>query len=63
MRALTSADQAFLWMENRQQPMHVGGLQLFNIPEDAGPMFITDLMESPICPVSALRPFCRSPSK
>lgn len=46
MRPLTSADQAFLWMENRQQPMHVGGLQLFNLPEDAGPKFVSELMES-----------------
>ncbi len=46
MRALTTTDQAFLWMENRQQPMHVGGLQLFNLPEDAGPNYIIELMES-----------------
>jgi diacylglycerol O-acyltransferase len=57
MKALTSADQAFLWMENRQQPMHVGGLQLFNIPEDAGPMFITDLMESLYSYSQPLGPF------
>ena len=28
---------AFLLAENRQQPMHVGGLQLFRPPENAGP--------------------------
>lgn len=46
MKALSAADQAFLWLESRQQPMHVGGLQLFNLPEDAGPNFISELMES-----------------
>ena len=33
MRALGPIDQAFLWLERRQQPMHVGGLQLF-IPRE-----------------------------
>jgi len=46
MKSLSSADQAFLWLENRQQPMHVGGLQLFTLPEDAGPKFISELMDS-----------------
>lgn len=46
MKPLSSADQAFLWLENRQQPMHVGGLQLFTLPEDAGPNHIKDLMDS-----------------
>ncbi len=46
MKPLSSADQIFLWLESRQQPMHVGGLQLFNIPEDASPDFVSELMES-----------------
>ncbi len=46
MKALTTTDQAFLWIESRQQPMHVGGLQLFNLPEDAGPNYFIELMES-----------------
>jgi diacylglycerol O-acyltransferase len=33
---------AFLLAENRQQPMHVGGLQLFRPPEDAGPEYVRD---------------------
>jgi len=57
MKPLSSADQAFLWMENRQQPMHVGGLQLFNLPEDAGPMYISDLMESLYAQAQPIGPF------
>src|SRR5690554_6920028 len=32
---LSPTDQLFLWLEKRQQPMHVGGLQLFSFPENA----------------------------
>ena len=35
---------AFLLAENRQQPMHVGGLQLFARPEGAGEDFARDLL-------------------
>ena len=45
MKALTPADQLFLWLEKRQQPMHVGGLQLFSFPEGAGPKYVTELAE------------------
>jgi diacylglycerol O-acyltransferase len=46
MKALSPADQLFLWMEKRQQPMHVGGLQLFTFPEGAGPEYVKDLADS-----------------
>jgi diacylglycerol O-acyltransferase len=45
MTPLSPVDQLFLWMERRQQPMHVAGLQLFTFPEDAGPRYIRDLAE------------------
>jgi diacylglycerol O-acyltransferase len=45
MKALEPSDQLFLFIERRQQPMHVGGLQLFSLPEDAGPRFVLDLVE------------------
>jgi len=45
MKALSLADQLFLWLEKRQQPMHVGGLHLFSFPEDAGPKYVTQLAE------------------
>ena len=45
MTPLGPADQLFLLMEKRQQPMHVAGLQLFTFPEDAGPKYIRELAE------------------
>ena len=35
----------FLFAENRSQPMHVGGLQLFRKPEGAGRTFVKDLFD------------------
>ncbi len=46
MTPLTPVDQLFLWLEKRQQPMHVGGLSLFSFPEGAGPKYITEMAES-----------------
>ncbi|WP_018177969.1 WS/DGAT/MGAT family O-acyltransferase [Jongsikchunia kroppenstedtii] len=39
-------DSMFLLAESREHPMHVGGLQLFTPPEDAGPEFITDVLDT-----------------
>ena len=44
MRALHPLDFLFLSLEKRQQPMHVGGLFLFQIPKDAAKTFIQDLV-------------------
>lgn len=45
MKPLSPVDQLFLWLEKRQQPMHVAGLQLFTYPEDAGPKYVRELAE------------------
>jgi diacylglycerol O-acyltransferase len=45
MKALSPVDQLFLWLEKRQQPMHVGGLQLFSFPEGAGPKYVSELAQ------------------
>ena len=45
MTPLSPLDQMFLWIEKRQQPMHVAGLQLFTFPEDAGPRYVSELAE------------------
>ncbi len=45
MTPLSPVDQLFLWLEKRQQPMHVGALQLFSFPEDAGPKYVRELAE------------------
>jgi WS/DGAT/MGAT family acyltransferase len=36
----------FLIAESREQPMHVGGLQLFHLPDDAGDDFLGELYTS-----------------
>lgn len=46
MRPLSPVDQLFLWLEKRQQPMHVAGLQLFSFPEDAPDDYVGRLAES-----------------
>ena len=45
MRPLHPLDFIFLSVEKRQQPMHVGGLFLFQIPQDASSTFIQDLVQ------------------
>lgn len=44
MRPLHPIDFIFLSLEKRQQPMHVGGLFLFKIPDDAPQTFMQDLV-------------------
>ena len=44
MRPLHPIDFIFLSLEKRQQPMHVGGLFLFQIPQNAPATFIQDLV-------------------
>ena len=58
---LDPTSAAFLLAESRQQPMHVGGLQLFEPPEDAGPgyvrnMFAQSLGPNEISPLFLKRP-------
>lgn len=43
MKPLSPVDQLFLWLEKRQQPMHVAGLQLFSFPEDAPDDYVSEL--------------------
>ena len=45
MKRLSPEDQLFLWLEKRQQPMHVAGLQLFSFPEEAGDNYVYELAE------------------
>ncbi|WP_431474457.1 wax ester/triacylglycerol synthase family O-acyltransferase [Marinobacter sp. KM021] len=45
MKPLSPTDQLFLWLEKRQQPMHVGGLQLFSFPEGAPDDYVAQLAE------------------
>ena len=46
MSFMPPTDSMFLLGESREHPMHVGGLQLFELPDQAGPEFVADLIES-----------------
>lgn len=46
MSFMPPTDSMFLLAESREHPMHVGGLQLFELPDDAGPDFVRELMET-----------------
>jgi diacylglycerol O-acyltransferase / wax synthase len=61
MRPLHPIDLIFLSLEKRQQPMHVGGLFLFQIPDNAPATFIQELVRDirtsksiPIPPLNGL---------
>ena len=46
MPLMPVTDSMFLLVESREHPMHVGGLQLFQKPDGAGPEYLHDLRES-----------------
>jgi diacylglycerol O-acyltransferase len=43
MPMMSVTDAAFLLAESREHPMHVGGLQLFHLPDGAGDEFVSDM--------------------
>ena len=43
MKLVNPIDQIFFRMEKHHQPMHVGALQIFSFPEDAGADYVTEL--------------------
>ena len=48
MATMSPLDAMFLMMEAREKPAHVGGLQLFEPPADAGPDFLASLYEGAV---------------
>jgi diacylglycerol O-acyltransferase / wax synthase len=46
MELMSPTDSIFLLTESREHPMHVGGLQLFQPPEGAGPEFAREAYDS-----------------
>ncbi|MDX6286553.1 MAG: diacylglycerol O-acyltransferase / wax synthase [Frankiales bacterium] len=58
MSLMPPTDSMFLIAESREQPMHVGGLQLFRLPEDAGSDYLGDLYRSTL-EVSDIAPLFR----
>ena len=57
MQALSPTDSAFLWMETRNQPMHVAGLNIFTPPPDAGTDFVAKLLADWGKHTKAIAPF------
>jgi WS/DGAT/MGAT family acyltransferase len=51
----------FLYPESRDQPMHVGGLQLFTSPEGAGPDYLTGLYREAVSATDVAPLFRRRP--
>ena len=65
MGLMPVTDSMFMIPESREQPMHVGGLQLFDLPEGAGPDYLGELYRSvvqitDVAPLFRKRPY-RSP--
>jgi WS/DGAT/MGAT family acyltransferase len=58
MALMSLQDAVFLLPENREQPMHVGGLQLFQRPEGAGKDFLND-MHAELVAVDEVAPIFR----
>ncbi|UMB69952.1 WS/DGAT/MGAT family O-acyltransferase [Mycobacterium paraterrae] len=46
MELMSPLDSVFLAIESREHPMHVGGLQLFEPPEGAGPEFAREVRDA-----------------
>jgi diacylglycerol O-acyltransferase len=61
MKALSPTDSAFLWMETRNQPMHVAGLNIYTPPKGAGPEFVGEMMAEWRKHLSAQAPFNLKP--
>lgn len=61
MQALSPTDSAFLWMETRNQPMHVAGLNIYTPPDDAEPDYVGRLLQDWSKHLTAKPPFNRRP--
>lgn len=62
MALMSPTDSLFLTGESREQPMHVGGLQVFELPDDAGPEMLRTsfqdlLAETDVAPLFAKRAY------
>jgi diacylglycerol O-acyltransferase len=57
MQALSPTDSAFLWMETRNQPMHVAGLNIYTPPPGSGPDYVSKLLADWAKYPQAIAPF------
>lgn len=63
MALMPLADAMFLLPESREQPMHVGSLQLFTPPEGAGPGYLTQLYLDSLAATDIAKEFRRRPHR
>lgn len=63
MDLLNPLDAIFLAIESREHPMHVGGLQLFEPPADAGPDYTHELFTAMAAETEVRTRFRRKPSR
>ena len=61
MKAMNLQDSMFLLIEQRQQPMHVGGLSIYTPPKDAGPDYAENLYQAWRKHLGAEKPFNQRP--
>ena len=62
MTTLSATDSVFLWLETRNQPMHVAGLNIYSPPEGAGPDFVAKLLAQWSAYLQAVPPFNQRPA-
>jgi len=63
MEFISPVDSMFLLAESREHPMHVGGLQLFEPPEGAGPDFLQQIYQDLITREDVLPTFRKHPAE
>ncbi|MEU6642128.1 wax ester/triacylglycerol synthase family O-acyltransferase [Saccharomonospora sp. NPDC046836] len=63
MPMMPVTDSMFLFIETREHPMHVGGLQLFSKPDAAGPDYLRDLRQDLLRNTSVRTLFRRRPAR
>lgn len=63
MELISPVDSMFLLAESREHPMHVGGLQLFEPPADAGPDYVREMYQELIRREDVAPTFRKHPSE
>lgn len=63
MELIAPADSMFLLGESREHPMHVGGLQLFELPDGADPGFVRELYDQLVAQQDIQPTFRKHPAK
>jgi diacylglycerol O-acyltransferase len=63
MALMPVSDAMFMLPESREQPMHVGALQIFELPPDAGPLWLRELFERCVSVSDVSPTFRRRPTR